>query len=85
MARVAKARSDLRGAIEIYRDLLTYGADKKWMAPYEPRYVLEIARLLDKMGDKATARQEYQRFLDSWKHADPDLPELAEARHALAR
>jgi hypothetical protein len=50
---------------------------------FEPRYVLEIARLLERTGDNAGARQEYQRFQDLWKNADPGLPELAEAKRAL--
>jgi tetratricopeptide (TPR) repeat protein len=85
LARVAKARGDLAGAIQIYRRLLVYGPDSKWVSPLEPRYVLEIARLLDQAGDRRAARQEYQRFLDLWKRADADLPELSEARRALVR
>jgi tetratricopeptide (TPR) repeat protein len=84
-ARVAKARGDLAGAIQIYRRLLVYGPDSKWVSPFEPRYVLQIARLLDQAGDRQAARQEYQRFLDLWNRADADLPELSEARRALAR
>jgi serine/threonine protein kinase/tetratricopeptide (TPR) repeat protein len=83
LARAAKARGDLTGAIEIYRDLLTYGPEQKWVAAFEPRYVLEIARLLHQAGNKGAARQEYQRFLGLWKGADPGLPELAEARRAI--
>jgi hypothetical protein len=74
---------DLSGAIEIYRDLLTYGPEQKWVAAFEARYVLEIARLLHQAGNKNAARQEYQRFLDLWKGADRDLPELAEARRPI--
>ncbi len=85
LARVAVARGDLAGAIQVYRRLLTYGPDQKWLAVLEPQYVLEIARLLERMGDKQAARQAYERFLAFWQHADPDLPELAEARQALAR
>jgi tetratricopeptide (TPR) repeat protein len=82
-ARVAKARGDLAGAIEIYRQLLTYGPRQKWYAAFEPRYVLERARLLDQHGESEAARQEYRRFLELWKHADSDLPELKEARRAV--
>jgi tetratricopeptide (TPR) repeat protein len=85
LARVAIARGDLDGAIRIYRDLLVYGSDKKFIAPFDPRYVLQIARLLEKKGDHKAALDEYQRFLAFWKGADNDLPELAEARRAVAR
>lgn len=85
LARVAKARGDLRGAVEIYRRLLTFGPEQRWVAAFEPRYVLEIARLLEQAGDRQAARAEYERFLQFWKHADADLPEPAEARRALAR
>lgn len=83
-ARVAKARGDLNGAIAIYRGLLSMDSKKKWAAVVEPRYSLEIARLLEKVGDKSAAI-EYERFLTLWKNADADLPELAEARRAVAR
>ena len=72
-------------AIQIYRRLLIYGQDQKWVAAFEPRYVLEIARLLDEAGNTQAARIEYERFLDLWKGADANLPELAEARRAVER
>jgi len=85
LARVAKARGDLRGAVEVYRRLLTFGPEQKWVAAFEPRYVLEMARLLEQAGDRQAARTEYDRFLQLWKNADADLPEPAEVRRALAR
>ena len=84
VARAAHARGDLPAAIEIYRRLLGKGPDQKYVALYEPRYVLQLARLLEQAGDRDAARTEYSRFLDLWKHADANLPELAEARRALA-
>ncbi len=54
-ARAAKARGDLPEAIRIYRHLLTVGPKQKWTAMYEPRYVLEIARLLEQSGDMSGA------------------------------
>jgi tetratricopeptide (TPR) repeat protein len=85
LARVKKVQGDLAGSIEIYRSLNTPGIRNPWTAMLEPRYVLEVARLLDETGDKEGARTEYQRFLELWKDADPDLPELAEAKQYLAK
>jgi serine/threonine protein kinase/tetratricopeptide (TPR) repeat protein len=79
-ARVKAARGDLAGAISDYRSLLTPDITRKWTSIVEPRYVLALARLLEKQGDREAARREYQRFLDLWKNADAGLPELAEAR-----
>jgi serine/threonine protein kinase/tetratricopeptide (TPR) repeat protein len=84
-ARVAIARGDLKGAVEIYRKLLTpEDLGEKWPALLEPRFVLELAKLLDRIGDAAAAREQYRRFLEMWKEADPDLPELNEARRGIA-
>jgi hypothetical protein len=55
----------------------------KWTAMLEPRYVLELARLLDETGDKEGARKEYERFAELWKNADKGLPELKEAKAYL--
>jgi tetratricopeptide (TPR) repeat protein len=79
-ARVQAARGNADAAIDIYRRLLTPDLSQKWTAILEPRLVLQLARLRDKKGDRTAARQEYRRFLDLWKHADSNLPELAEAR-----
>jgi len=85
LARAKQAQGDPAGAMAIYRSLLTPGPQQEWTALLEPRFVLEIARLLEQVGDKAGARQEYARFLDLWKHADAELPELTDARRALER
>jgi tetratricopeptide (TPR) repeat protein len=85
LARVAAARPDLPRAIQIYRELLSHGPGQKWVSVFEPRYLLEIARLLERSGDKQAALKEYERFLDFWKRADVGLPELPEARRAVER
>jgi tetratricopeptide (TPR) repeat protein/TolB-like protein len=84
-ARVAIARGDLRGAIATYRKLLSYDANSKFIGVVEPRYVLALARLLEKAGDNTSALTEYDRFLQFWNNADADLPEVDEARRAVAR
>jgi hypothetical protein len=49
----------------------------------EPRYILQLARLLNEEKDKAGARVEYGRFLKLWANADAGLPELSEAKRAV--
>ncbi|HSL24544.1 MAG TPA: protein kinase [Vicinamibacterales bacterium] len=82
-ARAQAARGDLQGAIGSYRQLLTPHAGQKWTAVLEPRYVLELAQLLERTGNAAGAREQYRRFLELWRNADPDLPELYAARRKV--
>lgn len=83
LARVKAARGDLKGAIEIYRQLITPDISQKWTTILEPRFVFELAKLLEQSGDRAGAREQYERFLTLWKGADPGLAELQEARRRL--
>jgi serine/threonine-protein kinase len=84
-ARAAIARGDAAAAIDAYRRLLGHGPGAKWVSMLEPRYVFELARLLEKTGDTSSALTEYERFLELWQRADPQLPELTEARRAVER
>ncbi len=40
-------------------------------------------RILEKLGERERARHWYEQFTDDWKDADPDIPELIEARERL--
>jgi tetratricopeptide (TPR) repeat protein len=84
-ARVAAQQGKFDEAIALYRGLLTPGPQQKWTAMLDPLHVIALARVLDKAGQHDAARVEYQRFLELWKDADKDRPELAEARAALAK
>ncbi|MBZ0267134.1 protein kinase [bacterium] len=83
-ARLLEARGDLDGAIAVYDALNEPGEARTFGAMYEPLYLLEVARLLDRQGKREEAAAEARRFLEFWKHADDDRPELAEARAYLA-
>jgi tetratricopeptide (TPR) repeat protein len=50
-----------------------------------PRARLIAARSLERLGERDDALREVDRLLALWKDADPDLPELAEARALRAR
>ena len=83
-ARVEMARGNRAAAIEGYKRLTATGVARVAAGVFEPRDVLELARLLDAHGDTAAARVEYERFLKLWANADAALPELSEAKKALA-
>ncbi len=44
-----------------------------------------LAQSYQRKGRKAEAVAQYQQFLELWKHADADLPQLAEARAAVGK
>ena len=50
----------------------------------QPLAQLGLARSLSAGGLVAESRAAYQRLLEWWTHADPDLPLLADARRELA-
>jgi DNA-binding winged helix-turn-helix (wHTH) protein/tetratricopeptide (TPR) repeat protein/TolB-like protein len=53
------------------------------VSPWIARYHYRLAQLADRRGDEATAVVEYQRFVDLWRNADADLPEVIAARARL--
>jgi tetratricopeptide (TPR) repeat protein len=83
-ARVETARGNRDAVAGEYRRLTTTSPGRP-AALLEPRYVLALARVLEGQGQGAAARVEYERFLKLWNRADEGLPEIAEARRALAR
>jgi tetratricopeptide (TPR) repeat protein len=62
----------------------TYFQKALLRTPNRPKIILGLARAAQAAGDNETATKRYQEFLAIWKTADPDRPELAEAREFLA-
>ena len=83
-ARVEMARGNRAAAIEEYKRLTAEGSARRTSAVLEPRDILELGRLLDAEGDAAGARVAYERFLKHWANADAGLPEVSEAKKAIA-
>jgi tetratricopeptide (TPR) repeat protein len=85
----------VKGADELYGELLLEVGRAKdavgWFertlarTPNRSRAVLGLARAAGKAGDAATSRRMYGQFLENWKDADAGLPELVEAKAAVAR
>jgi|WetSurSiteA1Bulk_404760.scaffolds.fasta_scaffold04875_3 eukaryotic-like serine/threonine-protein kinase len=43
-----------------------------------------LGRIAERKGEKAKARENYNRFLGLWRNADPGIPEVGEAKKRLA-
>jgi tetratricopeptide (TPR) repeat protein len=51
--------------------------------PNRPKLIFGLARAAQLQGDGETARKRYEEFLALWRSADPERPELAQAREFL--
>ncbi|MCH8020690.1 tetratricopeptide repeat protein, partial [candidate division KSB1 bacterium] len=54
-------------------------------AIYFPRSFYLLGKIYEKKGDTQLAIQNYEKFLDLWKNADKDLPDLIDAKKRLAK
>ena len=80
----------IKPAHELYGELLLKAGKPKEAAeqfkislrrqPNRARSLLGAARAAAQNGDRAVATAVYTKLLDQWQQADPDLPELREAR-----
>lgn len=52
---------------------------------FYPKSILLQAKIYEKMNDRSRAVQKYHLFLQLWKDADTDLPDLIEAKTNLAK
>jgi tetratricopeptide (TPR) repeat protein len=80
----------IKPAHELYGEILLKAGKPKEAAeqfrasllrqPNRARALLGAARAAAQNGDKVAAAAAYAKLLDQWQQADPDLPELKEAR-----
>jgi tetratricopeptide (TPR) repeat protein len=65
------------------KEALTYFQSALERTPNRPKVILGFARAAHALGDNEAARKRYTEFSESWSKADPDRPELEEARAFL--
>jgi len=54
-------------------------------AVFYPKSFYLLGKVYEEKGDKQKAIENTEKFLDLWKDADPDLPDLIDAKERLAR
>lgn len=82
--RAFQARGEPDSAITEYERLLRVDPSNLDRRLISPRFHYRLAKLCEQTGRTDKARTEYARFLELWKNADPDQPDLIDARRRLA-
>jgi tetratricopeptide (TPR) repeat protein len=83
LARAYLKKGDVDGAIAAYEKMIIFDPEGQDRRLIHPKYRYLLAKLYEERDDAAKAIEQYEAFLDLWKDADPNLPELQYAKNRL--
>ena len=84
LARAYQQNGEIDKAIAEYERLVVFDPKREERYLIHPKNYYRLARLYEQKGLKKKAIEHYQRFLNLWKNADPDIPEVIEAKNRLS-
>jgi tetratricopeptide (TPR) repeat protein len=85
LARAFQKTGNLDRAIDEYQKLINFDPASQDRRMHNPLYHYRLAKLYEEKGMREEAKKEYARFLELWRDADSDRPELADAKARLAQ
>ena len=84
LARAYLESGDLNSAREEYSRITLLTSGRLSHGDVYSRAYYMLGKIDERRGDRRRAVDEYRKFLELWKDADPGLPEVADAAKALA-
>jgi len=83
LARIYAERGDVSRAIQEYERLFKLSVSGVPSFLIHPLYHYRLGILYERANEAAKAKAQYEKFLDLWKDADPDIAEVEDARKRL--
>jgi tetratricopeptide (TPR) repeat protein len=77
-------KGDVDRAVSAYERMIATGTETRRKQLIHPLIHYRLAKLYEQKSWAGKAVEQYEKFLDLWKDADPGLPEVDDARKRLA-
>jgi eukaryotic-like serine/threonine-protein kinase len=85
LAQAYMLAGDLAKARETYEKITALTTGRMMWGAIYARSFYHLGLIAERQGDKARAQEQFRKFLDLWKDADPGLQEVADARKRAAQ